>query len=252
MAAAARRIATSFGFREAALAVTGYFVYFLVRGQTEGSHDQAAANSQRIVDLERTFGFFWEPAIQERIVDHQWIVTLANWMYIYGHWPLIAAVAGWLLWKKREAFTLFRTAFFISGAIGVIIFVSFPVAPPRLAELGLVDTVTEHSSAYRVLQPTAFTNQYAAVPSLHFGWDLLIGIALITNARWTAVRVFGAIVPALMLAAIVLTANHYIFDAIAGGVVAISGLAIALAMRRYGAVMREQLRSPYQRAVATA
>ena len=71
-----------------------------------------------------------------------------------------------------------------------------------------------------VLQPPAFVNQYAAVPSLHFGWDLLIGIALVREAKWLPVRIFGAIVPALMCAAIVVTANHYIFDAMAGGVVA--------------------------------
>lgn len=243
----------SFAAKEIALVVAGYFAYFLVRGFTEGSHGTAVANSHSIVDLEKSAGFFWEPAIQERIVDHHWIVTLANWMYIWGHWPLIALVAGWLLFNKRETFALFRTAFFISGAIGVAIFVIFPVAPPRLADIGLVDTVTQHSNAYRFFQPKAFTNQYAAVPSLHFGWDLLIGIALVTNARSLAVRVFGAIVPVLMFAAIVLTANHYIFDAIAGGAVALTGMALAVGLRSYGAAIRDRIvygfQSPYQRAL---
>jgi hypothetical protein len=88
-----------------------------------------------------------------------------------------------------------------------------------------------YSHSYRVLQPPAFVNQYAAVPSLHFGWDLLIGIALITQSRWLAVRIAGAIIPLLMVSAIVLTANHYIFDALAGGAVALTGLAIAYALR---------------------
>ncbi len=246
----------SFAAKEIALVVFGYFGYFLVRGFTEGSHATAVQNSHSIVDLEKSAGFFWEPAIQERIVDQHWIVTLANWMYIWGHWPLIALVAGWLLFNKRETFALFRTAFFISGAIGVAIFVMFPVAPPRLADIGLVDTVTQHSNAYRFLQPKAFTNQYAAVPSLHFGWDLLIGIALVTNARSLAVRAFGAIVPVLMFAAIVLTANHYIFDAIAGGAVALTGLGLAMAMRSYGATIRDRIsygfQSPYQRALPSS
>ena len=232
--AAARAVLTSFAVREVALVLFGYVAYFLVRGQTQGSHAQAVANSHKVVDLEKVAGFFWEPSIQDRIVDQQWIVNLANWMYIYGHWPLIAIVASWLLWKRRETFTLFRTAFFISGAVGVAVFVLFPVAPPRLAGIGVVDTVTLHSSAYRVLQPAAFTNQYAAVPSLHFGWDLLIGLALVTNARWLAARIFGAVVPVLMFAAIVLTANHYIFDAIAGGAVALTCLAAAYALRAWG------------------
>jgi hypothetical protein len=249
----ARAAERSVAVREIALVLAAYFAYFLVRGFTEGSYAEAVANSHRIVEMEKLAGFFWEPAIQEQVVGNHWIVTLANWMYIWGHWPLIAIVAGWLLMRKAEAFTLFRTAFLISGAIGVVVFVTFPVAPPRLAELGLVDTVTQHSNAYRFLQPKAFTNQYAAVPSLHFGWDLLIGIALITNARSLAVRIFGAVVPVLMFAAIVLTANHYILDAIAGGVVALTGLGVAMAMRTYGAAIRDRisygLQSPYQRAL---
>lgn len=246
----ARAIVTSFGFREVLLVVSGYFAYFAVRGVTEGSHEEAVANSHDVVQLEKSLGFFWEPAIQDAIVDHHWIVTLANWMYIWGHWPLIAGVATWLLLKHRNQFTLFRTAFFISGAIAVVVFVTFPVAPPRLADIGLVDTVTEHSNAYRVLQPKAFTNQYAAVPSLHFGWDLLIGIALVANARRWWVRALGAVVPVLMFSAIVLTANHYIFDAIAGGAVALTGLGLAIALRRTVPLLARQMQSSYQRNVA--
>src|SRR6185312_9767346 len=109
-----------------------------------------------------------------------------------------------------------RNAMLISGAIGLVIFTLFPLAPPRLAELGLVDTVTRSSDAYRVLQPTMFTNQYAAMPSLHVGWDLLVGLAILAAARGPLLRAFGAVMPVLMVAAVVLTANHYIVDAIAG------------------------------------
>jgi hypothetical protein len=217
--------------REVALVLAGYFAYFLVRGFTEGNQAQAVSHAHRIVGIEKALGFFWEPAIQRHVVEHHWIVTAANWMYIYGHWPLIACVAAWLVAKRPGAFSLFRTAFFVSGAIGIIMFVTFPVAPPRLADVGVVDTVTMYSNSYRVLQPAAFVNQYAAVPSLHFGWDLLIGIALITQSPWRPVKLLGAIVPVLMLSAIVVTANHYIFDAFAGGVVALIGLAVAYALQ---------------------
>ncbi len=143
-------------------------------------------------------------------------------------------VAAWLVVKRPAAFTLTRNAFLISGAIGVCIFALYPVAPPRLADVGVIDTVTLYSHSYRVLQPPAFVNQYAAVPSLHFGWDLLIGIVLVREARWLPVRAFGAVVPFLMAAAIVVTANHYIFDALAGGAVALTGLALATVLRGLG------------------
>ena len=95
----------------------------------------------------------------------------------------------------------------LSGAIGMVIFALWPVAPPRLADLGLVDTVTEYSRSYRVLQPPAFTNQYAAMPSLHMGWDLLIGLAIIVAASRLWVRVIGGLLPVLMGWAVVATAE---------------------------------------------
>jgi membrane-associated phospholipid phosphatase len=98
--------------------------------------------------------------------------------------------------------------------------------------MGLVDTVTLHSNSYRLLQPPAFVNQYAAVPSLHFGWNLLIGIALFTQSSRLVPKAFGAIVPLMMASAIVLTANHYVFDAVAGAVVALAGLAVAYMLQR--------------------
>ncbi len=79
--------------QQVSLVVFAYFAYFLVRGFTEGDHARAVSNAVYIVGLEKHLGFFWEPAIQRHVVTHHWIVTLANWMYIWGHWPLIATVA---------------------------------------------------------------------------------------------------------------------------------------------------------------
>jgi membrane-associated phospholipid phosphatase len=125
-----------------------------------------------------------------------------------------------------------RNALLISGAIGLVIFATFPVAPPRLTDLAVVDTVTLHSNAYRVLQPPAFVNQYAAMPSLHFGWDLLIGLALIRTATSRPMRLLGWIMPVLMAVAVILTANHYILDVFAGGAVALTGLLFAWCLQR--------------------
>ena len=80
----------------------------------------------------------------------------------------------------------------------------------------MVDTVTEQSEAYRVLQPPAFVNQYAAMPSLHSGWDLLMGMAIVSAASTLALRVVGFAMPVLMAFAVVATANHYIVDVVAG------------------------------------
>jgi membrane-associated phospholipid phosphatase len=129
-------------------------------------------------------------------------------------------------------FVRLRNAMLVSGALGMVVFVSYPVAPPRLAGLGLVDTVSDQSRAYRVLQPPAFVNQYAAMPSLHSGWDLLVGMAIFAAAGSVALKVVGLAMPVLMAFAVVATANHYVLDVIAGVTLALVGQAVALWLER--------------------
>jgi hypothetical protein len=216
--------------REMALVIFAYFTYFAVRGLTMGSEARAVGNAEKVVGFERAIGMFREPEMQNAILDDRWLVNLMNWMYVWGHWPLIILVAAWLYLNLPATYRLYRNAFVISGAIGLVIFALFPVAPPRLADVDIVDTVTLHSNSYRVLQPPGLVNQFAAVPSLHFGWNLLIGVVLFTKGRTTLARAAGLAVPPVMFLAIVLTANHYIIDAVLGGMVALTGLAIAYAL----------------------
>jgi hypothetical protein len=181
------------------------------------------------VNFERTIGIFHEPRIQQWLTKHEWLVDIFNSVYIYGHWPVLIGTLVWLLWKHREYFPVFRSALLISGAMGLIVFVTFPMAPPRfLPSLGFVDTVTLHTDAYRVLQPPAFTNEYASMPSLHVGWNLLMGVAIVMLARNRFARIFGILMPLTMYTATILTANHYFVDGIAGSIFAMVGLAIAL------------------------
>ena len=213
--------------REFMLLIAGVLAYFGVRGLTEGSAGRALQHARWLIDVERLLGIHWEPALQRLIDGHERTIMLANWVYIWGHWPLIGIVGFWLYFRRPATYVLVRNAMFISGAIGLVIFVTFPLAPPRLTDLPMVDTVAAYSSSYRVLQPPAFVNQYAAMPSLHFGWDLLAGLALIRQAPTRAGRLFGLLMPVAMGCAVVLTANHYLLDVIAGGVVAMIGLYLA-------------------------
>jgi membrane-associated phospholipid phosphatase len=95
-----------------------------------------------------------------------------------------------------------------------------------------VDTITEQSNSYRVLQPPAFVNQYAAMPSLHVGWDLCVGLALVAAAGTLTMRTIGRLMPVVMAAATVLTANHYLLDVIAGAAFGLAGWAIALQVEK--------------------
>jgi hypothetical protein len=204
--------------------------YFTVRSLTEGDRATAVANAERVVALERAVGLDVEPVLQAAVLDAEPLVALANWVYVFGHWPVLVAVLAWLALRHPLRFAELRGALLLSGAVGMVLFAVLPVAPPRLVDEGqlasMVDTVLEHSRAYRVLQPPAFTNQYAAVPSLHVGWDLLAGIAIVTTARRQWVRVLGGLLPVLMVLAVVVTANHFVVDAVAGAALAVGSLAV--------------------------
>lgn len=223
---------------QAALVVLGVLIYFGGRGYTEGSREEAVDHAHDLLAFEDALGIDVEPQLQSIVAPSDSLVTAANWIYIWGHWPVIIVTMLWLAWRHRREFLRLRDAMMVSGALGMVVFVTYPVAPPRLAGLGMVDTVTERSEAYRILQPPAFTNQYAAMPSLHSGWDLLVGIAIFTAATTLALRVIGVALPVLMGLAVVATANHYIVDVVAGVTLALIGHAAALALER----RRERLR----------
>ncbi len=229
-----RRPATSRLPSQLALVLAAALLYFLVRGLTESADGTPMANARHVLRMEAWLGIDIEAALQRAILDQRSIVTLSNWVYIWGHWPVIVATLVWFHRTDGDAYVLLRNALFASGAIGLVVFAAFPVAPPRLYDPVYVDTVTELSRSYRVLQPPALVNKYAAMPSLHVGWNFLVGLFLARRAAPVWIRRFGAVSPVLMVAAVVLTANHYVLDAVAGIVVAAAGLRIAeaLAARR--------------------
>ncbi len=214
--------------REVSIIGLAAYLYFFVRGLIETRVDDAMDRSHWLVSLERRLGLFHEATVQGWLLERDWLVALANSVYIYGHWPVVIGTLTWLLVRRREMFPIYRSAILISGAIGIMFFVVFPMAPPRfLPELGFVDTVTLHSEAYRVLQPPSLTNQYAAMPSLHVGWNLLMGIAIVRCSTGRIWKVFGVVMPVLMVIATIVTANHYILDGVVGSSIALIGLAIA-------------------------
>ena len=162
-----------------------------MRALTEGSVPQALANAGRVAHVERLAGVDWEGAAQSAILGHDALVRLANWVYIFGHWPLLL-LAGVLLYRYRPRhYYLLRDVCLISGAIGLVIFALFPVAPPRLAGGGVIDTITHYASGYRTVLPASLVNEYAAMPSFHAGWSVLLGIVVFRASRAWPLRAFA-------------------------------------------------------------
>jgi PAP2 superfamily protein len=222
---------------EAGIMVAAYLAYEAVRRLVAPDSSDAFGHAANIIRFEQEMGIFFEPSLQGMIVDHEWLVTLFNWVYVWGYLPVIAAAALYLYVRHHDFYTRYRNAFLLSGAAGLAIFATLPVAPPRMfPEFGFVDTVHAQSSVYRSLQGSDLVNEFAAVPSFHFGWILLVGIAIIETNHNPLARTIGVALPLLMLAAIIFTANHYVVDAIIGGAVVLS----ALATVRLGEIARER------------
>ncbi len=215
-----------------ALVAGAAVAYFGVRGLTQGAFAAASGNARTLIDLERLLHVDWEAPAQAAALSHEALVNLANWVYIFGHWPVVAGTLVLLFVRLPDRYYLLRNAMFISGAIGLVIFALVPLAPPRLGMLDLVDTVTQRSDAYRTLQPPSLTNPYAAMPSLHFGWNLLVGVVIWRSTRRRTARALALIMVTAMALAVVATANHYVLDVVAGGAVAMIGLALARALPR--------------------
>jgi hypothetical protein len=121
-----------------------------------------------IIDAQR-LRVYIEADMQEIFAGTRASATIMNWIYIWWHWPVIITAAVWLFLQHRTAYTRYRNAFLLSGAVGLLFFALFPVAPPRLADAAFVDTLSRYSEAYRTFETPRLVNQYAAFPSLHFG-----------------------------------------------------------------------------------
>ena len=201
-------------------------IYFGVRMLTKGAEVAAFKNAYDLLTFESTLGLDLEAWSQSAVLDYHWMVTFFNWVYIWLHWPVIIGALLLLYHYNRDRYTLMRNAMIVSGALGLVFFAFFPVAPPRFFD-GFTDTVTELSTSYKYLQPPSVVNKYAALPSFHVGWNVLAGVVLFRSTKSVPVRIFAVASPLLMSIAVVLTGNHWVIDGFVGTALAMIGLYVA-------------------------
>ncbi|WP_336320122.1 phosphatase PAP2 family protein [Streptomyces lavendofoliae] len=214
--------------RELVLVTALFLVYKLGRSLANGHESRAFGNADRVWDLERAVHLPGEGWAQDLIMDGGTLVQAANAYYAWVHFPATIAFLGWLYWRRPGHYVWARRALALLTAAGLALHLLMPLAPPRmLAEAGLVDTARVYGpSVYGATPATdGMANQFAAMPSLHFGWALMVAIGLIaaTRGRWRALWLLH---PLITLLVIVGTANHYWLDALVAGL--LLGAALAL------------------------
>ncbi len=217
-------------FRQLVLIVGAFLAYMAVRAVADDAPSIAISNARDLLQLERVLGFDIERSAQEFALDHPNLIEFFNTVYAWTYWPFLigAFVYTWI--RRRDLFVIYRNAIFISGAVGLAIFLFFPVAPPRFLD-GFVDTVDAADRSHFIAHPSFILNRFAALPSFHVGWVTLACVVLAMTTSHRPTRWLLALPPVLMATAVVVTGNHYVIDAIAG--VALSLLGFLVARRRF-------------------
>jgi hypothetical protein len=214
-----------------------YLVYSMVRNQFGSAAvgwPEAYDNARAIIDIERAVGLYQEVRIQDWFID--WVPFIQFWNLFYGtfHFAVTAFVLFWLYVKFPWDYPRWRAVGLATTGLALVGFSLFPLMPPRLLgncgvygaclpDTGFIDTVTEVGGLWSFDSGAGqkLSNQYAAMPSMHFGWALWCFIILWPRLKNPIGRVLIALYPWLTLFAIVVTANHFWLDAV-GGVLALA------------------------------
>jgi PAP2 superfamily protein len=207
--------------------VAAYYAYRLVRGFADGQTAVAFDHARGLVSAERSLGLFFEPGLQHWVSNHAgWLLDGANWCYVNAHLVGTSVFIIWLYVARREAFPFVRNMFMIAMGLALIGYVVFPTAPPRyLPEWGFNDSVADFVGPHAANSAGVLYNPYAAIPSMHVAFALLIGVpgARLTRTRW--LRPLWYLYPLLVTFVVIVTANHFWIDAAIGALVAAAAFA---------------------------
>ena len=203
-----------------------YAAYLGLRNVAIGSPDEAFANAATVVDVERALGLFHEVAVQQALAAGLGLERFFDLYYMVGFGPVVFATLVWFALRHREAYRELRTVLLLSIAIASLAYVLLPTAPPRLVDgLGIADTVGLAGHDTGSFAGIKF-NPYAAMPSMHVGWSLLVGLIGLRVARHPLARVLFIAHPIVMTVTVTATGNHYFLDSIVGIAVALAALAV--------------------------
>jgi len=215
--------------RQALIMFACYLAYDLSRALSQGREAIAMANGIYFMNLEKALGIWWEPWIQGRVSAVGPLMTSLVWVYQYAHLPVIIGIMVWAFTQRRGQWAFYRNWFLAMNFIAVLVFALLPTAPPRMIfTSGVADINFLHGIRSAILENGMLANPFAAMPSLHFGYALFIGLMLYTLADGRWMRYLGFFYAFVVFVTIVATGNHFIVDAVAGGLVVLAAWVFAV------------------------
>jgi hypothetical protein len=217
------------GLRELGLALGVYLVYVSARWLAAGSYATALHHAREVWSLEHRLRLTVEPAVQHAFL-HTSLLPLFNRLYLSAQNLVVPAALLLTYYVDRAVYLRLRRTLIGAWLIAIPIYAVFPTAPPRLAHLGIADTVSAGTAVHLTSKGTTlFFNPFAAVPSLHVGFAFAVGIALAAIARRPLLRLIALSWGPMILLTVVVTGNHFVLDTAAG--LAVTGIAFLIARR---------------------
>jgi hypothetical protein len=206
--------------RQILLFCGAYWLYRLVRGQVDGRAAEAFGNARLLIDAEQELGLFVEPAVHRFSEAHAWIADTASWLYVNSHFTVTTVALAYLYLRRNEHFYFVRNMFVVAMGIALVGYMAFPTAPPRfMPEWGFNDSVAEFTGVGAEKSDVLF-NPFAAVPSMHVAFALMLAVPMARTSRRAAVRALWGLYPAVVTFVVVATANHWWLDAFLGAATA--------------------------------
>lgn len=246
-------------WREVAIVLAFYAAYTYVRnrfGSASVPPEVAYTNAQKIIGIEQRLGIFSEQSLQGLLAGSH--VAAAFWNTFYASLHFVVTIGTLVLLYRRWPgdYRRMRNILAFTTGLALIGFSVFPLMPPRLlcdcpagagaesAQYGFVDTLARDGGLWSFGSPAmkAVSNQYAAMPSLHFAWALWCALALYPRLRrrWPGAARLAALYPALTLVAVTVTANHFFLDSVAGAAVLGAGWYLGSRFTRWRWVERRR------------
>jgi len=211
-----------------------YWLYRLVRGYTDGQVSVAFHNARDLIGLERWLGLFVEPAVQAWAEGTGWIIEGASWMYVNSHFAITTVTLAFIYLRRNPSFYFIRNMFMVAMGIALVGYALFPTAPPRLMpEWGFTDSVASFTGVDPATSSArTLFNPFAAVPSMHVAFALMLAVPMASMSRRRAVKALWSVYPAVVTFVVVATANHWWFDAFTGALTAAVSAVVAVGFAR--------------------
>jgi hypothetical protein len=222
--------------RQIGLFTVAFLLYDLVRGLAadNGNLYKPFGDAMRIINLERTLHIFIEPSVQAWAENEHVLMDALDWTYLNGHFFITVAALAFIYTRRNDSFYFVRNMFMIAMALALVGYWLYPTAPPRLMpEWGFTDSISQFvtgGTGFIDNGPAkAFTNFYAAVPSMHVCFAVMLGWPMARLASHRTAKIAWSLYPLLVTFVVVATANHFLIDVFLG--VLTAGISALLAQR---------------------